>query len=345
MERRTNPYAPEIIHNFLQDAQKDGAIKRFRESKSRRCQKPYFNPISRQLNTIAIVSGTLLYQSEIARMKHITPQAVNRVIRRGFAGIWQNGTPELQTKYPLSSLKIYKQKQVNTYRATVEAQKENASRKESRQKQQNANRVITRVIEKSVDKELIQKALDILPLYFAEKLARNENGPFISFYQTLKHSPQWKAEKTFDELKKAGIPVIRILRGKTEQNAPIVNYYVVKRFKNRAIEHLAQSPLKDDTKSKVEQISGPTSTSIPSTYEFARLTTHKKVRSLIPDVWPKNLKGISYGEIYADCPVPIFQYRTKDRTMYIFPKEKEPEVKEYLKKRLEELGIKPSSSH
>lgn len=350
MERRTNPYLPEIIHNFLQDAKKDGAIKRFRKSKGRRCQKPYINPISRQLNAIAIFSGTPLTQTDIARIQHTSPQAVSRAVNTGLKRIWKKGSPELQANYPFATLKVLKSKRASTRRvtsATVEIASrklKNQKQKEKRQEQIDAIVAITNIIENSQDNQLVQKALDILPRYQAEKLAQQENSPFLSLSKTLHHQPKWKSEKTYETLKDAGVPVLRLMRGQSKRKTPIVNYYVVKRYAKEAVECLAQSPLKDDTKSKVEQISGQAPSASPSTYEFSMLRKHKKVRSLIPDVWPKNLKGISYGEIYADCPIPIFQYSTKNRTVYIFPKEKEPEVKEYLKKRLEELGIKPSQS-
>lgn len=345
MERRTNPYAPEIIHNFLQDAIKDGAIKRFRKSKGRRCKKPYINPISRQLNAVAIFVGTPLTQTDIARIQHTSPQAVSRAVNTGLKRIWQNGSPELQANYPFATLKVLKSKSASARRITP-ATMETASRKLKNQKQKEKRQnhidaivAITNIIENSEDKELTQNAVDILTRYLAEKLAQKENSPFISLSKALHHQPRWKSEKVYHALKKAGIPVMKLFRGQSKQKVQIINYYVVKRFANEALEYLAQSPLKNDFKSKVEQIAGPASSSVPSTYEFSHPKKHKKIRSLIHGIRLSDMKGVSHRELLENSPVPVFRYPTKTAFLYIFPKDKEAELKEFLEKRLKELGI------
>jgi len=104
MERRINQYAPDILHNFVQAAQKDGAIDRLRKARSRKILGTEFDTTARRLNVIGLLLGTRLIQSEMGEMQGITRKAVNKTIKDGFIAIWSYCSIPVKANFPYVSI-------------------------------------------------------------------------------------------------------------------------------------------------------------------------------------------------------------------------------------------------
>lgn len=231
----------------------------------------------------------------------------------------------------------------------IKAQSAKTQKKERRQKYENKRdtwQAICNIIENSKDKVQTQAAIDILDQNHATKLLRKKDPSLLTFTDILGKSPEGFSKKIHLVLREANVPVMRLTNATLIQRKyEGVSYHVPIRFIEEAQEVLNNSPLKNDIKNHVQQISGPQTSTLPSTTEFVRPKKFKHVGSLIPSVNNSQLKNISFQELYTQCPVPIYIYKTKKKSGYICPVEYEQEVKEYLDRRLQELGIKNRQTH
>lgn len=208
----------------------------------------------------------------------------------------------------------------------------------------NTWQAICNIIEHSDDKVQTQAAIDILDQYHATKLLRKKDPSLLTFTDILGKKPEGFTKNIYIVLRSANIPVIRLMnQTPVQKKYEGVSYHVPIRFVEEAKEVLKNSPLKNDIKNHVQQIAGPQTLTLPSTTEFSRPKKFKKVGSLIPSVRKANLKNISFYQLYNECPVPVYMYKTAKKSGYLYQAAREQEVKEYLDQKLQELGIKPHS--
>ncbi len=178
---------------------------------------------------------------------------------------------------------------------------------------------ICSIVKYSEDKTQTQAAIDILDHYHATKLIRQKDPSLLCFTSILGKYPARFAKKINVILRGANIPVLRInYDSRTQKECNAISYYLPKRFAETALNVLKNSPLKEDIKNKVRQISGPPASFTPTTFEMQHSKKFKKVGSILPYIYSSNPEKISLQELSEGCPAPIFIYSVKSGDHYFF---------------------------
>lgn len=348
MERQQNLHEPEITNNFLVQAKEEGAISRY---KNRRTMPS----IAFNLNVTAIYFGTYLDQSDIARMAGVSRQAVNQIIKRTISGIWSESSWSLKERFgqipPATKNPSISRERMPEILKERFAESKNTSKKISatlkkyqtskkaqfRQNKRDTWDRIKRIIETSDDEAQVQKSLDILDYNHAQALSRDEKY-FSTFTQAFGHRPINFSSSIYDQLRFAGIPVLRrknqVLR---ETNSLATSYHIPNRFIERVIEYLKTTPLEKAITSKVIQIAGSQEVPKPTTNDFLKTTNYKYVfggKLRINTMRLAKLK-IDREKLFSDCPIPVFYYKNHG---YFVNSQNYEGLQKFLKIRLEKLG-------
>lgn len=206
------------------------------------------------------------------------------------------------------------------------------------------NKRIAKILETSESDSEIQRALNRVKRKLRQTLAQRENPPFLSVSKAARmagfHFRVGATSIFVDSLRQSKIPVGQLPHVSKSRHAikyPTY-YFIATQHLERAKEALLQDAhLAGFRENPVKQIAGPDG-KIPVTTKLIQGKGYQSPRQLFRQL-RINLGRtliIKYEDFFDEnCPVSVF----KLRDAYYYPKEKEGELKRYIRERARETGL------
>jgi hypothetical protein len=304
----------------------------------------------------------------------VTRQNINLSIKSTIKNLWKNCPEEVRQKYQLKELRTKKSSALHTLQQHQNTANEMAALKkiglspkkaakkmgETRTTLQGRRAWLKRkgiqlldlniylgekhkenweksLLEAKSDRE-VQKLLNQVTFSIYKKYFKDSDGPIISLktvYSYLEYFNVKKTGKLAKVLKKAGVPVGKIVYEVKEGQEILRYYFIATKDLERSRQVLVTAPELEDARVRpLVQLYGPPQEELPSVFS---LLTKKElfggVRTLLRSegVHLRARRSSDTTENFLDenCPVPIYKFRST----FSYPKEQEEALREYVRKR------------